>query len=137
MAVLMKKHDKQVFKTAHYSTVRIIMLTFLAVIMLGTMLLMLPFSTASGEWCPLLTALFTAATSVCVTGLVVVETASYWSFFGKLVILLLIQIGGLSIVTLWARMMMLLRRRFSLRFHMLLRDYYNMDSMQGIFRFMK
>ena len=113
------------------------MLTFLAVIMLGTMLLMLPFSTASGEWCPLLTALFTAATSVCVTGLVVVETAAYWSFFGKLVILLLIQIGGLSIVTLWARMMMLLRRRFSLRFHMLLRDYYNMDSMQGIFRFMK
>ena len=137
MAVLMKKHDKQVFKTAHYSTVRIIMLTFLAVIMLGAMLLMLPFSTASGEWCPLLTALFTAATSVCVTGLVVVETASYWSFFGKLVILLLIQIGGLSIVTLWARMMMLLRRRFSLRFHMLLRDYYSMDSLQGIFRFMK
>ena len=85
-AVLMKKHDKQVFKTTHYSTVRIIMLTFLAVIMLGTMLLMLPFSTASGEWCPLLTALFTAATSVCVTGLVVVETASYWSFFGKIVI---------------------------------------------------
>ena len=133
----MKKHDKQVFKTTHYSTVRIIMLTFLAVIMLGTMLLMLPFSTASGEWCPLLTALFTAATSVCVTGLVVVETASYWSFFGKIVILLLIQIGGLSIVTLWARMMMLLRRRFSLRFHMLLRDYYNMDSLSGIFRFMK
>ena len=124
-------------KKRHFSTIRIVMLTFLAVILIGTVLLLLPISTASGEWCPFLTALFTATTSVCVTGLVVVETCSYWSIFGKVIILFLIQIGGLSVVILWARMMMMLHRRFSLRFHMLIRDYYNLDNLQGISKFMK
>ena len=113
------------------------MLTFLVVILIGTFLLVLPVSTASGEWCPFLTALFTATTSVCVTGLVVVDTYSYWSIFGKVIILLLIQVGGLSVVILWARMMMMLRKRFSLRFQMLIRDYYDLDTLQGILRFMK
>ncbi len=113
------------------------MLTFLAAILAGTVLLMLPVSTASGKWCPFLTALFTATTSTCVTGLTVVETASYWSFFGKAVILLLIQIGGLSVVILWARVMMMLHKRFGLRFRILIRDYFNMESLQGVFRFMK
>ncbi len=113
------------------------MLTFLAAILLGTALLMLPFSAASGTRCSLLTALFTATTSICVTGLVVVDTFSYWSLFGRAVILLLIQIGGLSVVILWARLMMLLHRRFSLRFRMLIRDYFNMDNLQGVPRFMR
>ena len=137
MVDMVKKHDKQNYKKPDFSTVRIIMLTFLAVILIGTILLMLPVSTASGKWCPFLTALFTATTSTCVTGLVVVDTFSYWSLFGKVIILLMIQIGGLSVVILWARIMMMLHKRFSLRFHMLIRDYFNMDNLQGISKFMK
>lgn len=133
----MKHYNRSSSKKNQFSTVRIIMLTFLVVILIGTLLLLLPVSTASGEWCSFLTALFTATTSVCVTGLVVVDTYSYWSIFGKVIILLLIQVGGLSVVILWARMMMMLRKRFSLRFHMLIRDYYNLDTLQGILRFMK
>ena len=133
----MKHYNRSSSKKNQFSTVRIIMLTFLVVILIGTLLLLLPVSTASGEWCSFLTALFTATTSVCVTGLVVVDTYSYWSIFGKVIILLLIQVGGLSVVILWARMMMMLRKRFSLRFHMLIRDYYDLDTLQGILRFMK
>ena len=123
--------------TAQYSTVRVIMLTFFAAILVGSILLMLPVSTAAGEWCPFLTALFTATTSICVTGLVVVDTFSYWSLFGKVIILILIQIGGLSVVILWARVMLMLHKRFSLRFRMLIRDYFNMDSLQGISGFLR
>ena len=121
----------------HYSTIRIIMLTFLAAILAGAVLLMLPVSTASGEWCPFLTALFTSTTSVCVTGLVVVDTFSYWSLFGKVIILILIQIGGLSVIILWAEMMSILHKRLSLRSHLMIRDYYGLEDMQGISRFTK
>ena len=113
------------------------MLTFLAAILAGTVLLLLPVSTSSGEWCPFLTALFTATTSVCVTGLVVVDTFSYWSLFGKIIILLLIQIGGLSVVILWAGIMARLHKRLGLRSHILIRDYLELDNMQGISRFTK
>ena len=133
----MKKHNQHSLKHARYSTVGIITLNFLAFIVIGTVLLMLPFSTRTGEWCPFLTALFTATTSISVTGLVVVDTYSYWSIFGKVVILFLIQIGGLSIVILWARMMIKLHKRFSLRFRMLIRDYFSLDNMQGLTKFMK
>ena len=133
----MKKYDMPNFKSNHYATVRIISLSFLAAILAGTVLLMLPVSTASGEWCPFLTALFTAATSVCVTGLVVVDTFSYWSLFGKVIILLLIQIGGLSVVILWAGIMARLHKRLGLRSRILIRDYLDLDNMQGISRFTK
>ena len=124
-------------KKIHYSTVRIIMLTFLAAILAGAVLLMLPISTASREWCPFITALFTSTTSVCVTGLVVVDTFSYWSLFGKVIILLLIQIGGLSVVILWAETMLILHRRISLRSHILIQNYFGLEDTQGLFRFTK
>ena len=66
---------------------------------MGTLLLMLPFSSADGSITPFFDALFNASSAVCVTGLVAHDTASYWSVFGRLVIMLLIQIGGLGIVT--------------------------------------
>ena len=76
------------------------MLGFAAIILLGTLLLMLPFASQSGVVTPFSDALFTATSAVCVTGLVVQDTATYWSPFGQAVILLLIQIGGMGIVTL-------------------------------------
>lgn len=90
------------------------MLGFAGVILGGTGLLMLPFSTASGKPAPFLDALFTAATSVCVTGLVVQDTGTYWSVFGQGVILLLIQIGGLGVITVAAFLAILSGRRIGL-----------------------
>ena len=110
------------------TTVQIIMLAFLGAILIGTVLLTIPAATATGERCSFLTALFTATTSVCVTGLVVVDTFSYWSIWGKIIILLLIQIGGLGVITIWALFMLLLRKRLTLESRLIIRDYYNLDN---------
>ena len=125
----MKKRD--------LSSAQIIPLGFLLVILIGTVLLLLPISTASGERAPLLTALFTATTSVCVTGLVVVDTFSYWSLFGKAVILVLIQIGGLGIVAVSASLLLLFRKSFSMRDRALLRDSFDLESIRGVRHFLR
>ena len=83
----------------HISSFQIIILGFLSVILVGTLLLMLPFSTKSGNGASFSCALFTSTSATCVTGLVLQDTFTYWSFFGQLVILFLIQIGGMGIVT--------------------------------------
>ena len=84
------------------SDFQIIILAFACVILLGGILLMLPVSSAAGLWTPFSEALFTSTSAVCVTGLVVHDTMTYWSIFGKTVILLLIQTGGMGVVTLSA-----------------------------------
>ena len=96
------------------SSFRIIIAGFLAVILLGTLLLMLPVSCRSRSWTSFDTALFTSTSAVCVTGLVVRDTASYWSAFGQAVILILIQIGGLGIVSVTAFIAMVSGRKISL-----------------------
>lgn len=81
------------------SSFQLILLGFAAVILTGALLLMLPISTASGESASFSDALFTSVSAVCVTGLVTQDTATYWSQFGQTIILLLIQVGGLGVVT--------------------------------------
>ena len=128
---------KRVLKKIHPTTTQIIMLAFLGAILLGAALLMIPAATAEGEPCPFLTALFTATTSICVTGLVVVDTFSYWSLFGKIIILLLIQVGGLGVITIWAVFMLMIHKRISLESRLIIRDYYNLNNMRGLIRFMR
>ena len=82
-------------------------------------------------------ALFTATTSVCVTGLVTVSTASAWSLFGKCVILVLIQIGGLGVVTFSTIMLVVLRRRITLKERLLIQDAYNLDTLSGLVKLTK
>lgn len=94
---------------------RIVVTAFALVIVAGTALLMLPVATESGESSGLVTALFTATSAVCVTGLVVVDTPSYWSTFGELTILGMIQVGGIGIMTLATLLGILVVRRFGLR----------------------
>ena len=84
----------------HMTSFQVISLGFLSVILLGSLLLMLPIATKSGQCTSFLDALFTATSAVCVTGLVVNDTATYWSLFGQGIILLLIQIGGMGIITI-------------------------------------
>ena len=91
-----------------------IILGFAGVILLGALILMLPVSSRSGSWTPFHNALFTSTSAVCVTGLVVYNTATYWSFFGQFVILILIQIGGMGVITVAASFALLAGRRISL-----------------------
>ena len=96
------------------SSFKLIALGFAGVIVLGALILMLPFSSNTGSVTPFHEALFTSTSAVCVTGLVVQDTGSYWSAFGQAVILLLIQIGGLGVVTVAATFAMLSGRKISL-----------------------
>ena len=86
----------------HLNSFQIIVLGFAGVILLGALLLMFPVSSAKGQPTPFIDALFTATTSVCVTGLVVQDTGTYWAAFGHTIILLLIQIGGMGVITVAA-----------------------------------
>ena len=119
------------------TTTQIIMLSFLAVIFLGSLLLSLPISSADGEAVSYLDALFTATTATCVTGLVTLTTASTWSIFGQAVILVLIQVGGLGVVTIMSALMILLQKRMGIGDRLLLQDAFNLNSLSGIVRFVK
>ena len=98
-------------KIIQLSTTQKIMLSFLCAILVGSFLLALPISSATGEAVPYIDALFTATTSICVTGLVTVPTYSTWSVWGQIVILFLIQLGGLGVITVMYGVMMGLHRR--------------------------
>ena len=119
------------------STTQIIMLSFLGLILLGSVLLSLPISATGGKAVPYLDALFTATTATCVTGLVTVPTVSTWSIFGQAVILILIQIGGLGVITIISAVMILLNKRMGIGNRLLLQDAFNLNSLSGIVHFVK
>lgn len=98
----------------HITTFQIIFLGFFLIIFIGSLLLMLPISSASGKVTPFNESLFTATSATCVTGLVVHDTGSYWSIFGQVIILILIQIGGLGVVTVAASFALFSGRKISL-----------------------
>lgn len=119
------------------STTQIILLSFLLVILLGSVLLSLPISSADGRGIPYIDALFTATTATCVTGLVTVTTATAWSTFGHVVILLLIQIGGLGVITVASWLMLLMHRKLRLKDNLLLQDAFNLGTLSGLAKFVK
>ncbi len=114
---------------------RIIVGSFAAAILLGTFLLMLPFSTVDGKGLSFVDALFTATSATCVTGLIVVDTATYLSKFGQIIVLILIQCGGLGIMTLSTFFLVILGKRVSLRGKLVLQDalnFYDMESLSDL-----
>ena len=114
------------------SSFRIIIFGFMGVILLGALLLMLPISVKDGHGATFENALFTSTSAVCVTGLVVKDTASYWSVFGQAVILLLIQIGGLGVITVAAFIAMISGRKISLLQRSMLQDSISADQIGGL-----
>lgn len=119
------------------TTTQMILLSFLVVIFVGSLLLSLPISSASGQAVPYLDALFTATTATCVTGLVTVPTVSTWSVFGQVVILIMIQVGGLGVITIMSSVMILLQKRMGIHDRLLLQDAFNLNSLHGIAQFVK
>ncbi len=126
-------------KKSHFelSTTQTILLSFFLAILIGSVLLALPISSASGNTVPYIDALFTATTSICVTGLVTVPTVSTWSVFGQIVILILIQIGGLGIITIMSGLMISLHRKIGLGDRMLIQDAFNLNTLSGLVKFIK
>ena len=119
------------------SDFQIIILAFACVILLGGILLMLPVSSAAGLWTPFSEALFTSTSAVCVTGLVVHDTMTYWSVFGKTVILLLIQIGGMGVVTLSALVLTATGHKLGLVQRTLIQDSIGSEHMGGLVRMVR
>jgi len=112
-------------------------LSFLLVILLGSVLLALPISSADGNAVPYLDALFTSTTSTCVTGLVTLPTVSTWSIFGQIVILILIQVGGLGVITIMSGLMLLLNREMGISDRLLIQDAFNLNTMSGLTGFIR
>lgn len=109
-------------------------LGFLVLILLGTVLLALPVSSADGKGIGFADSLFTAASAVCVTGLVAVDTGTAFSFFGQAVLLVLIQVGGLGFMAFATTIMVALGRKISIRGRMLIRESMNSDSLSDLGR---
>ncbi|MGI1690523.1 TrkH family potassium uptake protein [Thermoanaerobacter uzonensis] len=114
---------------------QVLALGFAAIILIGTLLLMLPVATKSGEGADFLTALFTSTSATCVTGLTVVDTKTYWSTFGQIVIMLLIQVGGLGIMTMSTLFALILGRRITFKERLVMQEAFNTNSLGGIVKF--
>ncbi|MBD1839242.1 TrkH family potassium uptake protein [Coleofasciculus sp. FACHB-501] len=111
---------------------RTICLGFLALVTLGTILLMLPFSTSDGSWSNPITALFTATSAVCVTGLSVVDVGKFYSFWGQLFLVLLVQVGGLGYMTATTCLLLLLGRKFGLRDKIAIQQSLDKPGLAGV-----
>lgn len=119
-------------KKKYLSQVQFIALGFLVMILIGTLLLMLPISSRTGESTKFLSALFTATSASCVTGLVVVDTSTHWSVFGQIIIIILIQIGGLGFISIGVFFSIILRRKIGLRERGLIMESINSLKIGGV-----
>ena len=124
-------------KKFRLSTTQVILFSFLITILIGSVLLALPISTSDGNGISYVDALFTATTSTCVTGLVTQTTASAFSTFGHVVILLLIQIGGLGVITIMSGFMIMLHHKMGISDRILVQDAFNLNTMAGLSRFVR
>lgn len=120
-----------------FSHTRLIAMGYISIIIIGTILLMLPIASKSGESAGFVTALFTAVSTSCVTGLVVVDTATNWTLFGQIVIITLIQIGGLGFMTIATTFSMLLKRKMGLRAREVMVESINTEHIGSIMNLTK
>ncbi len=119
------------------SPTKIIALAFVAIILLGALLLSLPIASRDGNSCGFRPALFTATSATCVTGLVLYDTWTQWSGFGQIVIISLIEIGGLGFMSMASLMFFLLRKRIGLKERMLMAQALSLNDMEGVVRLQK
>ena len=111
---------------------RIMVIGFAAVILLGALLLNLPIATQDGQSIGFLNALFTSTSAVCVTGLVVVDTATYWNNLGQVIIITLILVGGLGFMTIGTMFALLTKKKINLRERLLIQESLNQDDLSGM-----
>lgn len=117
-----------------FNSTRFVVISFAVIILTGALLLTLPISSNSGTWTDFLTCLFTATSSTCVTGLIMVDTAVHWSLFGQIVIIVMIQLGGLGFMTIFTLISLALRRRIGLSERLAMASTFNLNDMDGVVR---
>ncbi|MBQ6559300.1 MAG: Trk family potassium uptake protein [Erysipelotrichaceae bacterium] len=125
---------KPLLKRARITSFRLILFGFLALIMIGTFLLMLPISSRTHQATPFLDCLFTATSASCVTGLTVLDTGNYWSQFGKFIIFIMIQIGGLGVITMTIALVRLSGRKISIYQRSVVQDSLSVDHGGGVMK---
>lgn len=124
-------------RRVHFSATQIIAIGFAAIILLGACLLTLPAASRNGVSCGFFPALFTATSATCVTGLVLFDTYTQWSVFGQVVIIVLIEIGGLGFMSAASSVVFLLHRKASLRQRMVMAQALSLNDMDGVVRIQK
>ncbi|MFC3343621.1 TrkH family potassium uptake protein [Paenibacillus abyssi] len=127
----------RMLKLTTWSPPRVLVTGFALIIMIGSFLLYIPAASTNGVSLSYIDALFTAASAVCVTGLVVVDTGTHFTIFGQIVILTLIQLGGLGFMTMATLFAFMLKKRISLRERLILQEAMNQSSIEGIVRLIK
>ncbi len=127
--------DKKKFKIL--TPVRVIAIGFALIIFVGAFFLSLPIAHNDGQWFSFMDSLFTSTSAVCVTGLIVVDTAAHFNLFGQMVILLLIQIGGLGVMTATTLLFLMMRKRITLKNRLMLQEALSEDRLQGIVKSIK
>lgn len=120
-----------------FKTTQILVLGFILIIFLGGVILSLPVSSKDNTFTPFLDCLFTATSATCVTGLVVVPTAEHWSIFGQIVILLLIQVGGLGFITVMMTALILAGKKITLKERLVIQESFSLSQHSGLVRFIK
>ena len=124
-------------KSKNLSGTQLLAIGFFLLIMCGALLLMLPISSRDGTWTPFMTALFTATSASCVTGLILVDTYTHWSTFGQIIIISLIQIGGLGFITIGTAVALLLRRKIGLKERGWIKESFNVLDIGGVVRLIR
>lgn len=135
--LIQKKKSKIKQFMSQRSPTEVLVFGFAVVILFGAVLLTLPIATQSGVSANFVDALFTSTSCVCVTGLVVVDTGTYWSVFGQVVIICLIQVGGLGFMSFATMFFVLAGKRITIKNRLLIQSSVNMDSLSGIVKFAK
>ncbi|MGO5065461.1 Trk family potassium uptake protein [Clostridium sporogenes] len=120
-----------------FTPVQILAIGFAIVIFVGAILLSLPISSQSGQRTPFLDCLFTSTSAVCVTGLIVVDTGTHWTYFGKTVIMLLIEIGGLGFMSFATLLALLLGKKITLKERLVMQEALNTFNIQGLVKLAK
>lgn len=138
MLLKIRKYLQRVHRSfGSLSAMQVIVVVFLAIILAGTMFLMLPAASKNGTATPFVTALFTATSCTCVTGLALVDTATHWSGFGQTVMLLMIQVGGLGFMTVVTLFFFAVRHRIGLKERLIMAQTLGMDKLSGIVKMVK
>lgn len=133
----MESGIKALKKKNIYTPVQILALGFAIVILIGALLLSLPIASQSGKITPFIDCIFTSTSAVCVTGLVTVDTGTYWTYFGKTVIMSLIEIGGLGFMSVATLVFFILGRRITLKERLVMQEAMNVNSLQGLVKMAK
>ncbi|WP_346938329.1 TrkH family potassium uptake protein [uncultured Clostridium sp.] len=121
-----------ILRHKNFTPVQIIAMGFATIIFTGALLLSLPIATIEGVRTPFIDCIFTSTSAVCVTGLITVDTGTYWNYFGKTVILILIQIGGLGFMSFTTLLALIVRKKITLKERLVIRESLNSTSLQGI-----